>query len=264
MFKKIFATLIYFIYLCKVKKYIWIIFVAITGCFIILFSIMSNHKSKWAKQTLYVKIINCFHKQSKDARARILLIDDDCGEGIYTIKEICDKLGMKASFAVIPEKMSTKKCDSLKQWQQQGYGIAIHGYNHKDWREWDYKEVMNDIIKCERWLSDKGFKSKEIKIVVPPHGGNSRAIRRAINDKGYQMISGARIMNPDTEVFQFGRIMVTKNTDMKEMKLMMQEAKEKKLFVIIGTHSSMSDEFSKEKTKAILQMAINMGFEYQH
>lgn len=219
-------------------------------------------KNKWTKQTIYVRIINCFHRQSEDAKARILLIDDDSGEGIYSIKEICDELGMKASFAVIPNKMSTKACDSLKYWQQLGYGIALHGYRHEDWRKWSYKEVIYDILQSERWLSDKGFRTEEINMVVPPHGGNSRAIRKAINDKGYQMISGARIMNPDTEVFQFGRIMITKNTDMNEMKLMMQEAKEKKLFVIIGTHSSMSDEFSKEKTKAILQMAINMGFDY--
>jgi hypothetical protein len=104
---------------------------------------------------------------------------------------------------------------------------------------------------------------KNISYIVSPHGANNRAIRKAIKDKGYQMVTGANLLNPDTKVFQLGRVMITKDTDLEATNVWLKKAKELKLFVIIGTHASTPGEFSIEKTKAVLQMAIDLGFEYQ-
>ena len=78
------------------------------------------------------------------------------------------------------------------------------------------------------------------------------------------MITGANILNPDTSILQYGRIFITNNTDLKEVEDVLKSAFKRRMYVIIGTHSSIKEEFSKEKTKVVLQMAINMGFEYQH
>ena len=217
---------------------------------------------EWTKQTIYLYLINCFHQQSKDATSSILLIDDDSGKGIYQIKNLCEQLGIKASFAIIPSMVDSQDIDSLIYWQKNGYGISLHGYNHKDWRELKYEEIANDIKLCEMWLKSKGFISKDVRIIVTPHGSNNAAVRKAIKDKGYQMVAGANILNPDTKVFQLGRIMITKYTDLNEIYSLMKKAKEKNLFMILGTHSSMPEEFSLEKTKAVLQMAIDMKFEF--
>ena len=216
------------------------------------------------KQTAYLWFLNLWHCQIKDAKPRILLIDDDSGNGIYAIKQLCDELQMKAVFAIIPSKMNKDNIDSIKSWQEIGYEIALHGYSHDDWRSWTYDEVINDIVKCEKWLQQHHLDEKAIQYIVAPHGSNTNAVRNAIKYKGYQMVTGANILNPDTEVELLGRVMITKDTDLEETKMWLKEAKEKKLFVILGTHSSMPDEFSEEKTKAVLQMAIDMGFEYKH
>lgn len=218
----------------------------------------------WTKQTVYLWILNSWHIQAKDANPELLLIDDDCGNGIFCIKQLCDELQLKATFAIVPNLMDEKIVDSLKCWQRHGYGIALHGYNHDDWRNWTYKKVVTDIEKSEKWLQKNQFDMRNINYIVSPHGANNRAIRNAIKDKGYQMVTGANLLNPDTMVFQLGRLMITKNTDLEGTRGWLEKAKERKLFVIIGTHSSISDEFSIDKTKAVLQMAMKMGFKVQH
>ena len=153
--------------------------------------------------------------------------------------------------------------DSLKCWQRSGFGISIHGYDHRDWRDLSYEEVVTDIEKCEKWLRQNQFEMKDISYIVSPHGANNRAIRKATKDKGYQMVTGANLLNPDTKVFQLGRVMINRNTDLAATSVWLKKAKERKLFVILGTHASIPGEFSIEKTKAVLQMAIDLGFEYQ-
>ena len=78
------------------------------------------------------------------------------------------------------------------------------------------------------------------------------------------MICGACIVNPDTELFQLGRIFISKATDLKKTQVMLEKAKSRKMFVILGTHSSNPNEFSGDKTKAVLQMAKNMGYEFYY
>ena len=217
----------------------------------------------WTKQAFYQWGLNCWHIQAKDAKPKILLIDDDSGNGIFSIKQLCDELHFKATFAVVPDFTNKEIIDSLKCWQRSGFGISIHGYDHRDWRELSYEEVVKDIEKCEKWLRQNQFDMRNIRYIVSPHGANNRAIRKAIKDKGYQMVTGANLLNPDMKVFQLGRVMITRNTDLEETSVWLKKAKEEKLFVILGTHASIPGEFSIEKTKAVLQMAIDLGFEYQ-
>ena len=44
-----------------------------------------------------------------------------------------------------------------------------------------------------------------------------------------------------------------------EVRSILERAITEKAFVILGTHSSNPDEFSPEKTEAILQMVFDMG-----
>jgi hypothetical protein len=78
------------------------------------------------------------------------------------------------------------------------------------------------------------------------------------------MICGASIINPDTSLFQLGRFFISKTTDLKKIQMKLEKAKKRNLFVILGTHSSNPNEFSEQKTKAVLQMAKNMGYEFYY
>ena len=216
---------------------------------------------KWTKQTAYLWLLDCWYGQTPNSAASILLVDDDCGDGIYQLKEICDEIGFKATFAVIPSRLSSREVDSLIKWQKEGFGICLHGYNHDDWKRWTSQDVIEDINKSELLLLKRGFDLKEIsKYVVAPHGRNTSAIRNAIQTKHYKMITGASLANPDTTRFQLGRVLITKDTDLKEIEEVLMIVKEKNAFIILGTHSSNIDEFAPEKIKSILVMAKAMGF----
>lgn len=191
--------------------------------------------------------------------AQFMLIDDDSGEGIYAIHDICERVGVKATFAVVPAWLDSIRCDSLKKWSEEGYGIALHGYNHGRWKEWTKEDIVADIDRSLSFLSRKGFDISNIRLVVTPGFYNTRAIRSAIASKGMKMIMGANIVNPDTTTFQWGRLFIKKETDIDDTRGVLLRAKRKKGFVVLGTHSSLSDEFSEEKTEIILRMALEVG-----
>lgn len=247
----------------KIRKGIIVLLGASLVCLLFIIRNAPIIVGGWTKQTIYLWLLNSLHIQKKDC-PKILLIDDDSGDGIFALKKICDDLHIKATFAIIPRKMNQTMIDSIRDWEREEFGIALHGNNHDDWRDWTYEQIVIDIEKCEKWLQQNHFDDKAIKYVVSPHGSNTKAVRDAIKHKGYQMVTSANILNPDTEVFQLGRVMITKDTDLEETIVWLKKAKERKFFVILGTHSSIPEEFSIEKTKAVLHMVKEMGFEFDH
>lgn len=253
-----------FSYLCKVKRMYGVIFIMAAAVWIALFCYYRQPvvAGSWTKQTLYLWLTDTWHGQAKSAEARFLLIDDDSGDGVFTLKQLCDSLQLKATFAVIPQRMSSRVSDSLRNWQAEGYGIALHGLNHERWTEWNKERVMADIDQSISHLAQRGFNTSSISYVVPPHACNTRAIRAAVRAKGYKMVTGANIVNPDTTLFQYGRIFITRDTNMDELQSVLKRAYDNKGYVILGTHSSMAGEFSAEKTQAALQMVKIIGFEY--
>ncbi len=217
---------------------------------------------KWTKQTAYLWLIDSWYGQAHNSTASILLVDDDGGNGIYQLKRICEETGFKATFAVIPARLSNKEVDSLRKWKKEGYGICLHGYNHDDWKGWTSQDVIEDINMCEALLLKKGINLKELsRYVVTPYSRNTAAIRKAIQAKQYKMITGASLANPDTTRFQFGRVFISKATDLKEIESWLKKAKLKSAFIILGTHSSNKEEFAPDKIKATLTMAKEIGFE---
>ena len=217
--------------------------------------------NEWSKQTIYVGLLDTWYGSSTDDKAYAMWIDDDSTIGVFKVKEIADAVGIPPNFAVIADKMEPEVADSLASWQRQGAGIVLHGLRHERWWNWDSTQIEADIHKSYQRLHEQGFDTAQIlKIVIPPHGCNNRTIREVIAQQGCKMISGATLINPDRHIFQFGRIGIGPDTDLKEMRQMLQKAYERKAFVIFGTHSSIPEIFSEEKTKAVMKMAKEMGF----
>lgn len=217
--------------------------------------------NEWSKQTIYVGLLDVWYGTSKDDKAYAMWIDDDSTVGVFKVKEIADSIGILPNFAVIADKMEREVADSLVSWQQKGAGIVIHGFRHERWWEWGDSQIEDDIHKSYESLYKQGFDTTKIlKIVIPPHGCNNRTIRKVIAQQGCKMVSGATLVNPDRYVFQYGRIGIGPDTDINAMRVMLQEAYVRKAFVIFGTHSSIPDNFSYEKTKEVLQIAKEIGF----
>lgn len=216
---------------------------------------------KWSKQTLYVGMMDIWYGGSKDSHAHAMWIDDDGTEGVFIVKTISDELDIHANFAVIADRIKPDVADSLTSWQRQGAGIVLHGLRHERWKNWGETKIKEDILKSYQKLNELGFDTTRIlKLILPPHGCNTKAIRQVIKQQGCQMISGANLINPDRHVFQLGRIAITSQTDTTTMHKLLQNAYDRKAFVIFGTHSSISSSFSAEKTIQVLKMAKEIGF----
>ena len=218
---------------------------------------------EWNKQTIYLGLIDTWYGHSKDSHAHAMWIDDDGGDGIIAVNSISDSLGIKPVFAIIPEKTPQNLIDSLILWQRNGARIVLHGLRHERWNDWNEQKITDDIDQSYTKLQELGFDTAKIlRIIVPPHACNTRVIRKVIKGKGHQMVTGASLVNPDRLVFQLGRIGITPDTDTTEMRKLLQKAHQNNCFVILGTHSSMKGTFSEEKTKKVLEMAKEIGFDF--
>lgn len=217
--------------------------------------------NEWSKQTIFVGLLDTWHGSSTDDKAYAMWIDDDSTVGVFKVKKIADAVGIPPNFAVIADTMEPEVADSLASWQRQGAGIVLHGLRHERWWDWDESQIKADIQQSYQRLHEQGFDTaKIIKIIIPPHGCNNRTIRQVIAQQGCKMISGATLINPDRHVFQYGRIGIGPDTDLEEMRQMLQKAYDRKAFVIFGTHSSIPEIFSVEKTTEVMRMAKEMGF----
>ena len=246
------------------------VIILITLALVIIISMIIWHRfpligDEFNKQTLYVGFIDAWYGSSTDSIAHAMWIDDDSTEGIFTVKRIADEIGINPVFAVIAEKMEPEISDSLVSWQQQGAGIVIHGLRHESWKDWDEVQITHEIQQCLKKLDDIGFDTARIlKMIIPPHGPNTSTIRQVIKQQGCCMVSGARLVNPDRHVFQLGRIGITKDTDIESMRQLLIKAYQRKAFVIFGTHSSIPDVFSEEKTREVLRIAKEIGFNFEY
>lgn len=236
----------------------------IASLFLLIFVMLANRPiitGSLTKQTVYLWFLNSFHIIDSHREPMFMLIDDDSGMGIFKIHEICERVGVKATFAVVPAVLDSMRIDSLKAWNRKGYGIALHGYNHGRWKEWTADEIVDDINRSLAFLEEYDIASpRQIGIVVTPGSNNTRAIRKAIDSQGMKMVMGAGVVNPDTTTFQWGRLFITRDTNLDEVRDILERTKADKGFIIFGTHSSNPDEFSAEKTEAILRMAVDLGF----
>lgn len=222
--------------------------------------LIGNERSK---QTIYVGLLDTWYGSSTDEKAHAMWIDDDSTEGVFEVKAIADQVGIKPVFAVIADRMVPAVADSIASWQRQGAGVVLHGLRHERWKDWEEGLIEKDIRQSIQRLHEQGFDTARIlKMVIPPHGCNTRAIRKVIAQQGFQMISGASLVNPDWHVFQLGRISITPETDVEAIREMLLKAYDRKAFVIFGTHSSIPNSFSKEKTKRIMEIAKEMGFSF--
>lgn len=219
--------------------------------------------NEWTKQTIYVGLLDAWYGSSKDNKAYAMWIDDDSTIGVFKVKEIADVVGVSPYFAVIADRMEPEVADSLASWQRQGAGIVLHGLRHERWWDWTASQIEADIRQSYERLHEQGFDTAQIfKLVIPPHGCNNRTIRKVIAQQKCKMISGASLVNPDRHVFQYGRIGIGPDTDIDKMREMLRKAYDRKAFVIFGTHSSIPEIFSVEKTQEVLQIAKEIGFRF--
>lgn len=229
----------------------------------VLWSRLPLHQGPLTKQTLYVMMAHACCTAS-DAEPAALWIDDDSGDGMGLVKALCDELDIKATFAVVPGRLSETNGDSLAAWQRQGFGVAIHGLNHDHWRTWGREQIEADIAACRQRMGQAGIDTSRLsRIVVPPHADNTMAIRGVVARQGCHIVTGACTVNPSASCFMWGRLWIDADTDTTAMGCLLEKARRRNAFVVFGTHSSQANEFAADKTRAVLRRAKELGFVFR-
>lgn len=214
------------------------------------------------RQTVFVAVAQAMQARGSDDTARLLWVDDDGGDGIWQVKRLCDAAGIRATFALVPSRLSSRQADSLARWQRQGYGIALHGLRHDNWDGWTAGQVTADLRQSRLELARRGIDTLRLsRLVVPPHARNTRAIRQAIAQEGCQMVTGANVLNSSATSPLLGRLWIDRDTDLKRVRQLLEQARVAKAFVVLATHSSAPDEFDYDKVLQTIGMAREMGFD---
>ena len=106
----------FYLYFCLVKQKR---ILTILTCIAMVISFVFLHKPiitrGITKQTIYQWLLNICYLQPRDAQPTALLIDDDSGYGIYSIKHLCDDIGIKATFVIFGTHSSIKDSFSEKR-----------------------------------------------------------------------------------------------------------------------------------------------------
>lgn len=135
---------------------------------------ISIPKLDYLLNNIGIKVNDFLNKTAKTPL--ITWIDDDCNyEGIANVKNICDNLGIKCTFACVTSGISTSNEDisnaglnntdlknRLLDYQSQGFHITTHSNHHaKIWQQTDDNynpaECEKDLITSLNMLKANGF-----------------------------------------------------------------------------------------------------------
>lgn len=93
-------------------------------------------------------------KQNKKALKIVTLIDDDSVlSGMQVIKQMCDNLGIKCTFACRTENFDAATVSALQSYQSEGFNMACHSDKHDMWyRVGDHQEPLFTLQEVEEDL----------------------------------------------------------------------------------------------------------------
>lgn len=212
------------------------------------------------KQALYIKTLSLLNHNPSCDKAYLTWIDDDSGEGIFQVKSICDSLRIPAVFAAITAQMPDSIKTSLLRFHEEGFQVVSHSANHLHWKNLSRHEISREISDSFFMLDSLGFKNSHY--IVVPFSENTSVIRNIVKSKSGYMITGAPVSNDSRKQFMLGRIFITKETEVEDMKEFLKECFFHHQWVILSTHSSNQDEFDYKKTFEIMKFAKDCHYSF--
>lgn len=199
------------------------------------------------------------------------IIDDDASsvESIDNIKNICDKEGVKISFAVIAQNLIKNETikDSLLSFQQQGFHICNHSLTHKAcvWEDVDIVAIEEEIQTSNYILDSLGFVNHNY--FVYPYGKFSEEdyfnILPYIKDK-YRLAFNSRGYDCDLKDFNryyINRFPVRKHENISIVKNKIDRAVEKGNWIVFLTHSANQRDYSSEYLSEIIEYCNKKGLQ---
>ena len=198
-------------------------------------------------------------------------IDDDTHiAGIGNVKQICDALRIKCTFATITKDWTESLLDKLHQYQKEGFHITSHTENHGRWyKDTDEGAIFNpqemeaDLIVSLEKLKSEGF--IDCDMLVYPGGSIGRTDVNTVGIVKKWCRCGVAAGGTTWDKYGKGkykinRTFISKNSfDASYYKNILSSVSDES-WVVFGTHSGSETEFDADMMTEILTYAIETGW----
>lgn len=212
-------------------------------------------------------------KKIDNHRKIITWIDDDCYNlsAIGSVKNVCDELGVKATFGCITSIergfLSNDVLAKLKEYQKDGFHITTHTNTHTDWyrADGDYPLLDNqgresNLITSIEFLNANGFIDSDM-LIYPGASHDISGVPRiakkwckcAVNSSGGLNI-GAK------DKYNILRTFITNDNPLSYYTSILDTESDDIMWCVFGTHSAQSN-YDATLVKNVLSYGLSHGWE---
>lgn len=206
----------------------------------------------------------------------ITWIDDDTAEGLFVnAYDLANRLGIKMTFACITGRLTDETEELLLKYQDEGFQIVSHSESHDNTNIWgsnyagdyefDAEAAEEDLQRSIVTLEEAGFKNCAYFVV--PGGVETPELVEIARKYSPAMIVGqySGLINRGDEIERYCLhrefIDVTQHKKAKYYKDLIDETIKCNGWLILGTHSSIPEQWDADLIEEVLQYAIDAGVE---
>ncbi len=227
--------------------------------------------------------INLNNFMKKSAKTPLISwVDDDCNyEGIANVKNICDELNIKCTFACVTSGISSTNEDipnaglnnsdlknRLLDYQNLGFHITSHSNHHaKIWQSTDETysptECEKDLITSLNMLRENGFLDYDF--FIAPFGTHNTEIQEIAKRWTKALFSSSGGLNHlnGNGRYNINRLFIQSSNSLESYKNYINNCFENGDWLVLGTHSGTPSEFDSNLVKQVFQYAQSKNINIQ-
>ncbi len=128
-----------------------------------------------------------FYKAETENNHIALTFNISWGENrINPILNILDQKKVEHATFFVSASWAERYPDIVKDIQERGHNIGSHGYQYKDYTNWDDEKVRKDIIRSSQVISE--LIGERPTLLRPPNGAFDKRILQVAQAQGYSII----------------------------------------------------------------------------
>lgn len=203
----------------------------------------------------------------------ITWIDDDCDpSSIPGVKSLCDRLGIRCTFAHMSGLGSNDVKTTLAEYQEEGFHITTHSHTHTRWYKDDgddskftVKECEIDLIRSMVSMRNSGFLDCDY-LIAPGDSAHRDGIPNMVSRHAKAFINSDTGPNFNTayapDLFHLRRTFIDRSSHSAAFyQAWIDKVIANKGWLILGTHSYNSSQYSTYFMEQVLTYAKNNGVE---
>lgn len=197
-------------------------------------------------------------------------VDDDTPiEGIASVKAICDKLGIKCTFATITQGWTDALLERLHQYQREGFHITSHTESHGRWYKdmpegkiFTANEMEADLLTSLEKMRSEGFIDCDMLVYPGSAIGRTDVNTLDIVKKWCRcgVLAGGSVWTKYGQgKYKINRTFISKASDASYYTDLLDSVSDES-WVVFGTHSGSTTDFDATMMSAILSHALASGW----